>query len=149
MINMTKRDLKPGMFGKDSDGDLFVVVGDKLIYENGLFDDVSDMTDTMEFPNGANISELYEANCFEAVKDCTANLIWKRPEKVEPKAKAEEAKITITEEEFSIAIAKANDTFMEIGKDKLDDGLMMAMMSMQNMAFGTLLGAVLFDKEIK
>lgn len=69
--------LTNGMFGKEDDGDIFVVVGDKLVYKSGLWESVSDMESGTYF-GGDCIVALYEANCFEDVKDGTAELIWKR-----------------------------------------------------------------------
>lgn len=160
MSMFAKKDLKPGMFGKTfPDGDLFVVAGDKLIFSNGMYDAIDDMDDNLTFLFGTSgISEIYEANCFQQINDGRAKLIWKREEKkptpeekpVEP-VKPVEGAITITEEQFFEAVTKANEKFMEIGEQTPveHDEMINLMMGLQNTAFGALIGAVLFNKEIK
>ena len=154
-----KNDLKSGMFGKTfPDGDLFVVAGDKLIFETGLFDSIDDMDDNLSFMFGTSgIEELYEASCFHQIKDGRGKLIWKREKEHKPEekpvepVKPVEGAITITEEQFFDAVVKANEKFMEIGEQtKVEhDEMIQMMMGLQNTAFGALIGAVLFNKEIK
>lgn len=155
-----KKDIKPGMFGRTyPDGDLFVVADGKFVFETGLYDDIDDMDGNLEFVPGINgVDELYEANCFQQIKDGRAKLIWKRDEKkstpeekpVEP-VKPVEGAITITEDQFFEAVVKANEKFIEIGAETpvKNDELINAMMALQNTTFGALIGAVLFNKEIK
>ena len=156
-----KKDLKSGMFGKEyPSGDLFVVAGDKLIFENGLYDDIDDLDDNLSITfgipgiEGLCICELYEASCFQQIKDGKAKVIWKREEEPKPEEKPVEpveGAITITEEQFFDAVVKANEKFMEIGeKTPVEhDEMINMMMGLQNTAFGALIGAVLFNKEIK
>lgn len=157
-----KNELKSGMFGRTyPDGDLFVVAGDKLVFEGGLFDNLKEMDDNLDFVPGINgICELYEATCFQQINDGRAKLIWKREEEPKPEEKPVEpvepvkpvdGVITITEEQFFDAVTKANDKFMEIGgQTKVEhDEMIDIMMALQNTAFGALIGAVLFNKEIK
>lgn len=147
---MTKSDLKNGMFGKLSDGDIFVVVDNMMIYQSGMVDIIDEMNDDMVFKlSGNKVIELYEATSFNAVEEGRCKTIWKRPEKAESEAK--EAKtVTITEEDFFNAITKANDKFMEISKEAPveNDELLMTMMGVQNMTFGAVIAAVLFGHDI-
>lgn len=147
---MTKKELVTGMFGVDNEGGVFVVVGDKLMYENGMYDNVADMNDSLEFVNH-HIVELHEATCFNMVSRGSSRVIWKRPEELEvEEAESEEGKVTITEEEFEEVVKKANQKFMEISKQcpTPNDPIIELTMGLSNMAFGALVGAVLFGKEI-
>lgn len=146
---MTKVELRTGMFGVDNDGEVFVVVGDKLMYENGQYDNVADMNDNLEFANH-HIIELHEATCFKMVKEGRSRLIWERPEAEEEEVESEEGKVTITEEEFEEVVKKANQKFMEISKQcpTPNDPIIELTMGLSNMAFGAIIGAVLFGKEI-
>ena len=141
---MTKQELVTGMFGVMDDGEVFVVAADKLIFERGQYDDIVDMNDAMEFPNHY-VTEVHEATCFKMVKEGRSRVIWKRPE-----PKTDDGKITITEDEFFEAVKKANTKFMEISKQcpTPHDDIIELTMGMQNMTFGAIISAVLFDKEI-
>lgn len=70
--------LTTGMFGKEDDGDIFVVVGDTIVYQNGLWESVDDMTDGSAYLGSGNIVALYDTTCFDCVKDGTAEVIWER-----------------------------------------------------------------------
>ena len=147
---MTKMELATGMFGVD-DGDVFVVAGDKLIFEGGKYNNIDDLDENLMFNEECGIDALYEARCFQQVKDGRGKLIWKRPEpakEVEEATESEEGKVTITEDQFFEAVKKANEKFMEIGKKVPGRPELDIMMGLQNIAFGELLGLVLFDKEI-
>jgi hypothetical protein len=137
------------MFGVMDDGEVFVVVADKLIFECGQYDDIAEMTDTMEFPNHY-IDEVHEATCFKMVNEGRSKVIWKRPEPKVEEVESEEGKVTITEEEFEEVVKKANQKFMEISKQcpTPNDPIIELAMGLSNMAFGALIGAVLFGKEI-
>lgn len=149
---MTKKELATGMFGMD-DGEVFVVAGDKLIFEGGKYNNIDDLDENLMFNEHSGIDALYEARCFQQVKDGRGKLIWKRPEPVE---EAEEApkpvdgKVTITEDEFFEIVKKANEKFMEISKKCPTPGSEMieVAMGLQNITFGAIISAVLFDKEI-
>ena len=146
---MTKCDLRNGMFGVMDDGEVFVVAADKLIFECGQYDDIAEMTDTMEFPNHY-IDEVHEATCFKMVNEGRSKVIWKRPEPKVEEVESEEGKITITEEEFFEAVKAANELFFAIGnKTKPVRPEAEILMGLQNIAFGELVGAFLFGKETK
>lgn len=147
---MTKMELATGMFGMDK-GEVFVVAGDKLIFEGGKYNNIADLDENLMFNEEAGIDALYEARCFQQVKDGHGKLIWKREEPVKEAEEApenEEGKVTITEDEFFEAVKKANEKFMEIGKKVPGRPELDIMMGLQNIAFGELLGLVLFNKEI-
>lgn len=69
--------LTTGMFGKESDGDLFVVVGDNIVYKNGMQEVVSDM-ENPDYYGHRKIVALYEAVCFNQIEDGKAKVIWER-----------------------------------------------------------------------
>ena len=147
---MTIKELATGMFGVDSNNEVFVVAGNKLIFEEGLYNDIDDLDENLMFTNEAGIDALYEACSFKQVKEGGGKLIWKRPE---PGEEAKEAPkgdgaITITEDDFFEAVKKANEKFMEIGENVPGKELVDVMMGLQNITFGSLVGAVLFGKEI-
>ena len=54
--------LQTGVFGETSDGEVFVVVEDKLVYQDGGFDTVALLNDELQFRSGKYICRL--------VKDC-------------------------------------------------------------------------------
>lgn len=148
---MTKCDLRNGMFGKDNDGEIFVVVGDKLIYEGGKYSDFDDMNDNMEYDPKNHVCEVHEATCFKQVKDGYSKLIWKRPEPKVEESKSEECeegKITVTEDEFLEAVKKGNEVWMEVAKKTPGDDIVNLVMGMQNMTFGSVIASILFGKEI-
>lgn len=148
---MTKNELATGMFGVDSGKEVFVVAGNKLIFEDGTYNNIADLDDNLMFNDEAGIDAMYEAFCFKQVKDGRGNLIWKREEpakEVEEATESEEGKVTITEDQFFEAVKKANEKFMGIGKKVPGRPEVDIMMGLQNIAFGELLGLVLFDKEI-
>lgn len=147
---MTKKELKTGMFGIMDDGEVFVIAGDKLIYECGQYNNLADMSDDLTFGDEAWVVGLFEAHCFTQVKDGRAKVIWERPEpdkKVEEEVKGD-GTVTITEDQFFEAVKKANELFFEIGKKIPGGDLPEVLMGLQNITFGAVVGAVLFDKEI-
>ena len=144
MANMTKKDLVSGMFGNDSDGDLFVVAGSILMYEDGLYDDIADMDDNMKFPSGAHIAELYEAKCFAAIRDGNATVIWKREEEKPEAAEKPTGAITITVEEFLKVAEKVNAEWMRVAEEKEDMGIVGAIVGIQNTTFAAHLASELF-----
>lgn len=144
---MTKCDLRNGMFGVMDDGEVFVVAADKLIFECGQYDDIDDMTDTMEFPNHY-IDEVHEATCFNAVREGRSKVIWKRPEPKVEEVKSEEGAITITEEEFLEIVKEANELWMNVSKDVPGSELANVVMGLQNITFGSVIASVMFGKEI-
>lgn len=149
---MTKKELKTGMLGITSDDEVFVVAGDKLIYEGGQYNNISDMSDDLMFCDECGIDVLLEARCFGQVKDGRAKVIWERADEGEVEEEVKptpEGTVTITEDQFFEAVKKANEVFFEIG-DKVPGGeLPEVMMSIQNITFGVVVAAVLFGKEIK
>ena len=46
---MTKKDLKTGMFGLMSNGNMFVIVGDLIVYQNGGYDEIECMKENLSF----------------------------------------------------------------------------------------------------
>jgi hypothetical protein len=149
---MTVKELKTGMFGMMSDGEVFVVAGDKLIYEGGQYNNIADMSEDMQFADGDCIVALFEARCFGQVNDGRAKVIWERPDEDEVEEEVHttpEGAVTITEDEFFEAVKKANELFFEVGKEVPgSDGLPKVIMGLQNITFGAVVGAVLFGKEI-
>ena len=65
---MTKADLKTGMFGRTNMHQWFVVVYDKLVYEDGGYDRIEDMDDNLSFDVGWCIDFLVYADSFEHAK---------------------------------------------------------------------------------
>ena len=146
---MTKKDLVSGMFGKDSEGDIFVIAGDKVIFECGTYNDIDDLNEEFEFTDcgigcGAYIDSLYDAKCFEEVKDGNATLIWKREAKKEEKPTKNKGAITITEAEFAKIAAKVNDEWMRIAEEKGDTDIVNAIITVQNATFAAHRAAELF-----
>ena len=145
-----KKYLKNGVFGEDENGDLFIVSGDYLCYQDGLQDYVSDVDDNLTLCSGREIEALYNATCFNQVKRGDCEVIWKREEKTEetPKDKS----ITITMEQFFNIADKVNCKFIqiggEVGKSKDIPGADMAnlIMGLQNIAFASLLADELFGE---
>ena len=78
---MAKRCLKTGVFGKDENGDLFIVVDKYLSYQDGLKDLVDDLNNDLEFKSGGKIVALYKASCFNEVKRGEGKVIWERENK--------------------------------------------------------------------
>lgn len=149
---MTKMELATGMFGMDN-GEVFVVAGDKLIFEGGKYNNIDDLDENLMFTEDAGIDALYEARCFQQVKDGRAKLIWERPKAVEEATEAPkpvEGAVTITEDEFFEVVKKANEIFMDISKKVPTPGneMIEVAMSLQNITFGALVSSVLFGKEI-
>lgn len=70
---MTKADLKTGMFGRTNDNDWFVVVNDLLVYENGSFDNLSDIHDDLTFESGYAIVYLVYACSFGHARTIKSN----------------------------------------------------------------------------
>lgn len=75
-----KEKMVTGVFGRCSDGDWFVVVGDKMVYENGKYDRPDDLN-----PAGAmfgySVDVLVEAVSFDnaRAKARAGDTLWKRP----------------------------------------------------------------------
>ena len=157
MINMTKVDLRTGMFGivNDDKEDVFVVVGSRLIFKDGLCDDLRDITDDLCFPgNGTKITEIYEACCFDEVEDGSAKIIWTRPkdevkEGDPTKNEYDIDAINITFEQFVNAVEVANKKWME-ASDHIGPHIegMNFMMGLQNITFGGLIARELFGEAV-
>ncbi|MBR0340781.1 MAG: hypothetical protein IJH64_00750 [Oscillospiraceae bacterium] len=72
--------LTDGIFGKERTSGLFVVVGDKMIYESGGYDRIGDFDANLEC-SGSHIDEIYgNAVSFDHIKHGRAVTIWKRKE---------------------------------------------------------------------
>lgn len=139
-------ELKTGMLGKENDGELFVVVGDHILYEGGCYKDIANLDENLEFIDGGHICELYEGKCFADVKDGTATLIWKRDAE-KTTEHTQNGAITITSDQFLEAVKEANEKFMEVAKKNPGNPMVDVVMGIQNLAFGGLIGAVLFGNE--
>lgn len=86
---MTKADLKTGMFGVTSDGDKFVVVNEKIVYQKGCFDLVRFLNNDLSFPS-YRIDVLVNAASFDSMDEILRNkkewadhIIFDRNEKTE------------------------------------------------------------------
>ena len=141
---MTKKELKTGMFGKENDGELFVIVGDRIIYEGGAYEDIPDLNDNLEWEDDCYICELYECDCFANIHDGSANVIWKRNEKKAEKATERKDAITITVDEFLKVAEKVNAEWMRVAEEKGDMDLVGAIVGIQNTTFAAHLAAELF-----
>jgi hypothetical protein len=72
--------LADGIFGKNNASGLFVVVGDKMIYESGGYDRIINFNANLEGPF-SHIDEIYgNAVSFDSIKYGCAVTIWKRKE---------------------------------------------------------------------
>jgi hypothetical protein len=139
------------MFGKDDLGNIFVVVGDKLIYEEGDYFPLDQVKDDLFVSKCHSIVELHDAVCFQQVKDGNSTLIWKREEKKAEETPVKDEKpenaITITPDEFLEVVKKANEHFMEIAKEAPGAEVVDVLMGMQNLAFGALIAQTLFGAD--
>lgn len=73
--------LTDGIFGKERTSGLFVVVGDKMIYESGGYDRIGDFDANLE-ASASHIDEIYgNAVSFDNIKCGRAVTTWKRKEK--------------------------------------------------------------------
>lgn len=85
----TKDDLKTGMFGRMSNGEMFVVVGDRILYErreadvfSGGYDFVHSLDEDLAFPfGGGRIDFVVNAVSFKNVQTVAeaGEFVWKRP----------------------------------------------------------------------
>ncbi len=66
-------ELTTGMFGKNDEGELFVIVNDLIVYQKGTWDWVSDIAEGI-----TTVDALYESDCFTRVKEGKAKVIWER-----------------------------------------------------------------------
>ena len=90
-----KEKLVDGLFGMDSEGDLFVVVGNRLVYQSGGFDWRVSVNDNLKFESGRSIDALYEANCFGECNYPEWREIWNRHKPVEMTLEEIEEKLGI------------------------------------------------------
>lgn len=65
---MTKADLKTGMFGRTNKHEWFVVVDDRLVYEDGGYDFIEEMDYNLSFEVGWCIDFLVYAYSFQHAK---------------------------------------------------------------------------------
>ena len=149
---MKKSDLRSGMFGKTSNGDVFVVAGDKLIYQDGTMDELAYVDGDLYFPNGVHIASLYEADCYGDFENGSVKEIWHRPEPksepVDPMKEMGKTTITITLEQYAEALERASKKFAEVAAEDKVDPVTFMIMSTQNITFGTLIADELFGKYI-
>lgn len=83
---MTRADLKNGMFGRLSNGDYFVVVGNNLIYQSGEFERIEYFNDNLRI-SYASITHVLNAVSFVnartiVTKNLTDHIIWERSKTV-------------------------------------------------------------------
>lgn len=81
-----KEKMVTGVFGRENDGDWFVVADDKLVYEGGRFRYLSSVIEDGTFPGPGHcehIDCLVSAVCFNSAKSAARSgglsVIWKRP----------------------------------------------------------------------
>ena len=86
---MTKEDLKTGMFGVTSDGDNFVVVNNKIVYQKGSYDLLQFLNNDLSFPT-YRIDVLVDAVSFDCMdyilkdrKENANHILFDRTEKSE------------------------------------------------------------------
>jgi hypothetical protein len=137
---MTKSELKTGMFGiaDDLDDDIFVVVGDKLVYKNGHYDHLADVSEDLVFMDGCKVIEIHMANCFEEVEDGNSEVIWTRP------VDSDKRSITLTEENFYDIVAKVNAEIMKTGKEVGTKDDIITLTGMRNLTFASMIAGELF-----
>ena len=137
---MTKSELKTGMFGvaDDMDDDIFVVVGDRLIYRSGSYDNFEDISEDLTFIDGCKIIEIHLANCFEDVEDGTSEVLWTRP------IEDDNAPITLTEEDFYAVVAKVNASIMKTAKEVNTPDDIITLTGMRNLSFASMIAGKLF-----
>ena len=71
---MTKADLKTGMFGVMSNGKMFVIVNDLIVYQNGGFDFTETLKDDLSLGHYC-INELVYARSFNQAQRKSENTI--------------------------------------------------------------------------
>lgn len=102
-MSFTKKDLKTGMFGVATQGCKFVIVNNLLVYEDGNYDVISNMTDDLKFGPGYCIEKLYDDcysfkdldNCLDGNLGVFAKLVYDRNEEHEMTISEIEAKLGI------------------------------------------------------
>lgn len=103
--------LETGMFGIEEDGDIFVVAGDLIVYQSGMYETV----DYAENPNH-KITALYEAVSFDMVKGGDAEVIWERKDTPATTEEDKDKRIKELEE-----ILKTRDITIKILEDEIDE----------------------------
>lgn len=69
--------LENGMFGIEADGDKFVVVNDHLVYQSGLYEDVSYFDENGYGEYEGQIAKLViGCKCFNDLEDGTGTVIF-------------------------------------------------------------------------
>lgn len=106
-------EITTGMFGRETDGDLFVVIDGNVIYQMGLCDSVEYLV------KNDKIANLYDAMCFKEIEDGNATVIWSANGETETPKDFKEDDITEEEEEAARAFL---DFLMKLGKAVEDDG---------------------------
>jgi len=76
MKKFTKKDIETGMFGITSRNEKFVIVNDLIVYEKGVYDVVTLLSDDMKFKSGKTIDKLFTGvNSFNMLHNVTYNPI--------------------------------------------------------------------------
>ena len=57
----TKNDLKTGMFGIVGESEAFVIIGSRIIYQKGGFDDICELKDDLSFRSRRKIMKVYDS----------------------------------------------------------------------------------------
>ena len=137
---MTKSELKTGMFGitDDIDDDVFVVVGNRLVYKNGGYDNLEEVREDLTFMDGCKIIEIHLAHCFEDVENGESEVMWTRP------IEADTTPITLTEEDFYAVVAKVNAMVMKTAKEVNTPDSISTLTGMRNLTFASMIAGELF-----
>lgn len=72
--------LTNGRFGYIIGEGWFVVVGDKIIYENGGYDLLEKMNSSGKFSSGYGVKSIVEARSFNNARNGPSDVIWKAPD---------------------------------------------------------------------
>lgn len=110
---MKRRDLKTGMFGKMSNGKLFVIVNDLIVYQDGGFDYIKELDKNLGIRHYEwrieeywTIEILVVANCFNIAKNLINNRKNRSKDEIIYDRRAQETPIAMTiaeiEEELGI-----------------------------------------------
>lgn len=141
---MTPKDLKTGMFGVNRIGQFFMVMNDKLIYQDDGFEWIHNFNDAFELGNRKmrdyDIIGILKANCFEDAKYCwnkKINILWQRENPSD--------KITITRKQFDDAIAQVAEKWdKDATVEDSSDAMFILTMYAHNLEIGKQIRDVLF-----
>lgn len=106
--------LTTGMFGRESDGDLFVVVGDICVYQSGEWEHTNDSSWHYL------ITHLYKAKSFKEIECGCATAIWERKSEEVEEDEGEEYEADVDHAEEDVRNACVNLLKVVFG-DNLDN----------------------------